>query len=135
MLMLISRTPSKTQHSTQNNNENENDADAHHAIKTQSEIAPACPGSVAFLVNFPTLWTMCLDMFVAGAVFKLEYEVLPPGIDLSQHEAVVSVVDITMLPKAIGGDAISTDKESGKEDERCCLGVDHLSISAFVKSL
>ncbi len=52
-----------------------------------------------------------------------------------KHYVLLSTVDITMLPKAIGGDAISTDKESGKEDERCCLGVDHLSISAFVKSL
>ena len=97
----------------------------------------ACPipaGTITFLVNFPAYVKMCLDMIKAGSGFTFDFEALAPGTDLREHASVVDLVDIAILPKAIGGDAISIDKDS-KEDETCTLDVDHPTWSAFLKRL
>ena len=47
----------------------------------------------------------------------------------------IEVVDVATLPKAIGGDAVTVDEETGEEDERCCRGFEFPAVSAFVKGL
>ena len=61
-------------------------------------------------------------------------EVVTPGTDLRAHALVTGTVDVSMLPKAIGGDAVSFD-EDGKEDERCSRGFDQPSMSKFLAGL
>ena len=45
-----------------------------------------------------------------------------------------SLVDVALLPKAIGGDASSID-EKGEEDERCVRGFKFPSVNDYVASL
>ena len=89
---------------------------------------------ITYLVNFPAFWTMCVDMVSMGSGFRFPFAIVAPGTDLRQHEEITASVDVAMLPKAIGGDAFSVDKE-GKEDERCVAGFEHLRLSAFLESL
>ena len=91
-------------------------------------------GSITFLVNFPAYAKMCLDMLKAGSGYVFNFEALVPGTDLRKHASVLDLVDVAILPKAIGGDATSVDNES-KEDETCTLGVEHPTLSAFLKGL
>ena len=77
---------------------------------------------------------MCLDMLKAGSGLIFSFEALPPGTDLRKHTSVADVVDVTTLPKAIGGDATSVD-EDGKEDETYTLGVEQPTLSTFLKGL
>ena len=75
---------------------------------------------------------MFLNMIKAGSGFTFAFEVLAPGTDLRKHASVVDLVDIAILPKAIGGDATSVDKD-GKEDETCTLGVEHPTLSVLLQ--
>ena len=95
---------------------------------------PDPAGTITFLVNFPAFVKMCLDMIKAGSGYTFDFEALAPGTDLRKHESVMDLIDIGILPKAIGGDATSFD-ENGKEDETCTLGVEHPTLSAFLKGL
>ena len=62
--------------------------------------------------------------------------IIAPGGDLLQHEEVAAVIDdIAMLPKAIGGAAVSVDEETGEEDVHCSRGASHPRLSAFLESL
>ena len=92
---------------------------------------PNPAGSITFLVNFPAYVKMCLDMIKAGSGYTFNFEALAPGTDLRKHASVIDMVDVAMLPKAIGGDATSVDND-GKEDETCTLGVEHPTLSAFL---
>ena len=93
---------------------------------------PAPAGSITFLVNFPAYAKMCLDMIKAGSGYVFNFEALVPGTDLRKHASVLHLVDVAILPKAIGGDATSVDND-GKEDETCTLGVEHPTLSAFLR--
>ena len=95
---------------------------------------PAPTGNITILVNFPSYARMCLDMIRAGSGYIFNFEALTPGTDLRKHASVMDLVDVAMLPKAIGGDATSVGKD-GKEDETCTLGVEHPTLSAFLKGL
>ena len=77
---------------------------------------------------------MCLDMIKAGSGYTFDFEALAPGTDLRKHASIMDLIDIAILPKAIGGDATSFDN-NGKEDETCTLGVEHPTWSAFLKGL
>lgn len=66
---------------------------------------------------------------------SLQLEILPPGTDLRQHEVVAAAVDVSMLPKAIGGEALSINEESGEEDEHFSRGIKHGSLSEFLERL
>ena len=97
----------------------------------------ACPvpaGTITFLVNFPIFAKMVLDMIKAGSGYTFDFEALAPGTDLRKHASIVDLIDIAILPKAIGGDAASVG-DDGKEDETCTLGVEHSTLSAFLKGL
>ena len=95
---------------------------------------PNPPGSITILVNFPVYAKMVLDMIKAGSGFSLNFEALAPGTDLRKHASVMDLIDVKILPKAIGGDATSVG-DDGKEDETCTLGVEHSTLSAFLKGL
>ena len=95
---------------------------------------PDPAGTITFLVNFPIFAKMVLDMIKAGSGFTFDFEALAPGTDLRKHASIVDLIDIAILPKAIGGDALSVGKD-GKEDETCTLGLEHPTLSAFVKGL
>ena len=75
---------------------------------------------------------MVLDMIKAGTGLAFGDEMLTPGTDMRKHALVMDLVDVAILPKAIGGDATSVDKD-GKEDETCTLGVEHPTLSAFLR--
>lgn len=96
-----------------------------------SRVSPRTAGAMTFLVNFPVFWKMCLDMVKAGSGIEIDYEILVPGTDLRKFSSVTDVVDVAMLPKAIGGDVASID-EDGKEDETYTVGVGHPTLSAFL---
>ena len=109
-------------------------ADSQAGADAVARAFPDSAGAITFLVNFPAYVKMCLDMIKAGSGYTFDFEALAPGTDLRKHASVMDLVDIAILPKAIGGDAISFDK-NGKEDETCTLGVEHLTWSAFLKGL
>ena len=95
----------------------------------------AFPGrNINVFVNFPSYAKMVLDMIKAGTGLAFGDEMLTPGTDMRKHALVMDLVDVAILPKAIGGDATSIDKD-GKEDETCTLGVEHSTLSAFLKGL
>ena len=93
---------------------------------------PSPAGNITIFVNFPAYAKMCLDMIKAGSGYIFNFEALAPGTDLHKHASVMDLVDIVILPKAIGGDATSVDND-GKEDETCSLGVDYPTLSAFLQ--
>ena len=66
---------------------------------------------------------------------EFEAIILPPGSKLREQESVTKLLDISLLPKSIGGDAVSVDDETGEKDERCVRGWKHLTVSAFVRAL
>ena len=90
--------------------------------------------AITFLVNFPLFWKMCLDMVKAGSGYEFNFEILVPGTDLRERASVSDLVDVAMLPKAIGGDAVSKGPDD-KEDETYTLGIGHPTLSAFLKGL
>ena len=77
---------------------------------------------------------MCLDMIAAGSGYKFDFIMLAPGTDLGKEKSVTDAVDMAMLPKAIGGGAVSVG-EDGAEDEHCSRGFDHPTVSTFVAGL
>ena len=125
---------------------------------------PSWSGNITFLVNFPAFWKTCLNMLAAGSGYAFEFEVgarrdwrregrkedsksaeqkltpppllkiIVPGTDLKTKPSITDAVDISLLPKAIGGDAVNVD-ENGEKDERCARGSRHPSISVFLKGL
>ena len=97
-------------------------------------VTPPIAGGIRILVNFPLFWKMCLDMVKAGSGYEFNYEILVPGTDLRERASVSDLVDVAMLPKAIGGEAVSTGPD-GKEDETYTLGIAHPTLSAFLKGL
>ena len=95
---------------------------------------PKFAKGVTFLVNFPAFWKMCLDMVKAGSGYDFNYEIIVPGTELRDCATITDLVDVAMLPKAIGGEAISVDAD-GKEDETCTCGIEHPRLSAFLEEL
>ena len=95
---------------------------------------PRSANSVTFLVNFPTFWKMCMDMMRAGSGYEFNYEILVPGTDLRERSSITEKVDIALLPKVIGGDAVCVDTD-GKEDETCTRGFPYPRLSAFLEGL
>ena len=73
-------------------------------------------------------------MVKAGSGYEFDFEILPIGTNLRELASVTAVVEIAVLPKAIGGEAISI-REDGKEDETYTRGVEHPTWSALVKSV
>ena len=73
-------------------------------------------------------------MIKAGSGYTFKMEMLSPGTDVRKHALVMDLIDVTKLPKALGGDATSVDKD-GKVDETCTVGVEYPTLSAFLKGL
>ena len=70
-------------------------------------------------------------MLAAGSGYTFDFKMLRPGTDLSKEKLVTDAVNMAMLPKAIGGEAVCVD-EDGAEDENCCRGFAHVKILAFM---
>ena len=66
-----------------------------------------------------------------GFVFK----VFDAETDLSLQHPVTDLLDVAMLPAAIGGDATSFDDENGEADEHYSRGVAHPSLMEFSHGL
>ena len=77
---------------------------------------------------------MCLDMIRAGSGYTFNFEALVPGTDLRSRPSVTELVDVALLPKAIGGDKVTVD-ENGEEDETCTRGAGHPRLSEFLQEL
>ena len=116
--------------------------DAHEAEDAQKRVAPPCPGSVAFFVrnsNF-SLGAMLEeflddDYFAAGSSNGFVFRVFDAETHLSLQQPVTDLLDVAMLPAAIGGDATSFDEEDGKADEHYSRGVAHPSLMEFFQGL
>ena len=98
---------------------------------------PAHPGNLTFMINFPSFFTMVLNMIRAGSGYDFKMVILPQGADMGKHESTAAVFDVSLLPKAIGGGAFSVvDEETGKEeDEACVRGWKHPTVSEFLLAL
>ena len=97
-------------------------------------VTPPVPQAVRVLVNFPLFWKMVIDMVKAGSGYEFNYEILVPGTDLRERALIAEIVDIAILPKSIGGEAISIDAD-GNEDENNVRGVEHPTLSTILESL
>ena len=73
-------------------------------------------------------------MMRAGSGYEFDYEILVPGTDLRERSSITEKVDIALLPKAIGGNAVCVDTD-GKEDETCTRGFSYPRLSAFLEGL
>ena len=99
-------------------------ADAQAIGSTLARLNNSTPGTETVFVNFNIFWKMCVDMLRRGAGYEFKgLEIVPPGKDLRKMQSITDRVDVALLPKAIGGDAVFVDKE-GKEDDTCgrCWG-------------
>ena len=101
-------------------------------------IATPCPGSMAFFVGCnSTSWALMLDQVVNEELFGAEdfnFEIRYENADLSKDKAVAKLVDTSLLPKAIGGNASSCCQD-GTEDYTYSRGVAHRTLSQFLSSL
>ena len=75
------------------------------------------------------------DEYVAASGNRFVFEVFDAEIDLSLQQSVTDLLDVAMLPAAIGGDATSFDDEDGKADEHYSRGVAHPSLMEFSRGL
>ena len=91
--------------------------------------------SIQYMVNFAPFWKTVIDIAISGTGSKFEYEILVPGMDLGGHEGVTDLVDVTMLPKVIGGATVTVDKETGEEDEHCSKGSNHEKLSSLLDGI
>ena len=96
---------------------------------------PSNSEDIRFLVNFPMLWKFGLDTLAAGSGYRFKFEILEPGADVRSCDSLAKLVDVSLLPKAIGGDAFSVDEKTGEEDAMCCRGAKHETLSEFLKGL
>ena len=96
--------------------------------------APKIANGFAVMVNFPLFWKMCLDMVKAGSGYELDYEILVPGTDLRTRASVTDIVEVEMLPKAIGGEAVFMTVD-GNEDETCTIGIVWKTLSEYLGDL
>ena len=73
---------------------------------------------------------------LAGAG-KFDFEILHDdgSTQLSSYASVTDVVDIAMLPKAIGGTKVSFVDDNGRGDETYSRGVEHPSFLALMGGL
>ena len=97
-------------------------------------VTPPMPQGVRVLVNFPLFWKMVIDMVKAGSGYEFNYEILVPGTDLRERASIAELVDIAILPKSIGGEAVSVDAD-GNEDENNVRGVEQPTMSALLEKL
>ena len=97
-------------------------------------VTPPVREGVRVLVNFPSFWKMVIDMVKAGSGYEFNYEILVPGTDLRERASIAELVDIAILPKSIGGEAVSVDAD-GNEDENNVRGVEQPTLSALLEKL
>ena len=115
--------------------------DAHEVEDSQKRVAPPCPGSIAFFVRTSIFsWGAMIDELlddddVADASGNgFAFKVFGAETDLSRQQPVTDLLDIEMLPAAIGGDSTSFD-ENGEADEHYSRGVPHPSLMEFSQTL
>ncbi len=87
------------------------------------------------MVNFPVFWKFAIGIIKAGTGYTFPYELFVPGTDLKKCESITKLVDISILPKAIGGDAVHVNEETGEEDVHYCRDVKFPKLSVFLKRL
>ena len=87
------------------------------------------------MVNFPSLWKFAINIFTASSGYTFDMELLVPGTDLRECESITKFVDVSILPKAIGGDAFHMNEDTGEEDVHNCRGVTFPKLSVFLKRL
>ena len=73
-------------------------------------------------------------MVASASAIQSDLNILKFGADLRQQESVTRAVDVALLPKAIGGNAVTVG-EDRKEDERCSRGQGQPRLSAFLSGL
>ena len=86
------------------------------------------------LVNFPAFWKMCLDMIEAGSGYRVNRVIVSITTEISEASEVTDVVDVTILPKVLGGTKVSK-RDGGEEDETYTHGVEHPSMWALLTDL
>ena len=95
---------------------------------------PRFHNSIAFLTNFPTLWKFAVNIFTTSSGYTFDMEIVP-GTDLRDHQSITKILDVSILPKAIGGDAAYVNEETGEEDVHYCRSVTFPKLSTFLKRL
>ena len=96
---------------------------------------PSAQSDITFAVNFPTYWKFAIGILTASSGYTFPMELFVPGTDLSECESITKLVDISILPKAIGGDAAHVNEETGEEDVYYCRGVTFPKLSMLLKRL
>ena len=96
---------------------------------------PTHPDSMTYIINFPSFMTMLMNMVRSGSGYDFNMIIMAPGTDLRKHESTANVFDVSLLPKAFGGDAVCIDEDTGTEDEACVRGWKHPKTSEFVRAL
>ena len=56
-------------------------------------------------------------------------KIVEPETNVDQHDEIVECVDVAMLPKSLGGEAVTVDRESGEEDDTCSKGFAYPKLS------
>ena len=93
-------------------------ADARAAVNVQKRVAAPCPGGISFFVNFPsTMGRIVLDRMLVDGIGadRFDFEII------TDDAPVIDLVDLEMLPKAIGGTSTSFHE--------------HPKLSAFLRGL
>ena len=106
---------------------------AQHLGEAKGRVSFVCAQSYAFLFNFPRMWSFLLNIIRVGSGFDFHWEIVA-GLSLRENANITALIDVALLPKAIGGNAVSID-EDGREDETYTRGVGHARVSAMLKRL
>ena len=96
---------------------------------------PRFHDDITFVVNFPTFWKFAIGIYTASSGYTFSMELFVPGTELRECESITKLVDISILPKAMGGDAFHVNEETGEEDVHNCRGVKFPKLSVFLKRL
>ena len=109
--------------------------DAQAVGDLSKRLYPGSESDITFAVNFPTYWKFAIGIYSASTGYTFSMELFVPGTDLRESESITKRVDVSILPKAIGGDAAHVNEETGEEDVYCCRGVTFPKLSTFLKRL
>ena len=86
-------------------------------------------------MSFGTYQRENMGIFTASSGYTFPMELFVPGTDLRECESITKRVDVSIIPKAIGGDATHANEETGEEDAYCCRGVTFPKLSTLLKRL
>ena len=91
--------------------------------------------NMTYFVNCPLYFKMVANMLSVGLAFFPNMEFIVPQTDLRTIKSIRDIIDISELPKRIGGEKVAVNEETGEEDYTYTQGVEYPRLSEFLGEL